>query len=119
MSLKRFVWKPVAFYSQKLIPIKKNYITRDQEILVIIASFKEWRHYLEMPAFIMRVVSDHFNLQSFMIMKNLNRRQVCWALDLASFDFVIFHHKDKDNLADGPSRRPDYVMMNLEEENPL
>jgi RNase H-like domain found in reverse transcriptase len=88
-------------------------------MLAIMASFKEWRHYLEMPAFIMRVVSDHFNLQSFMIMKNLNRRQARWALDLASFDFVIFHCRGKDNLADGPFRRLDYAMMNLEEENPL
>jgi hypothetical protein len=116
---KRLVWKPVAFYSRKLIPAERNYITGDQEMLAIVASFKEWRHYLEIPAFTVRVISDHFNLQTFMTTKNLNRRQARWALELAAFDFVIFHRRGKDNPANGPSRRPDYAMVDPEDENPL
>ena len=41
---KRLVWKPVAFYSRKLIPAERNYITGDQEMLAIVAAFKQWRH---------------------------------------------------------------------------
>jgi hypothetical protein len=52
-------------------------------------------------------------------MKNFHRRQARWALELAAFDFVIFHRRSKDNPADRPSRRPDYAMMDLENENPL
>jgi RNase H-like domain found in reverse transcriptase len=88
-------------------------------MLAIVASFKEWRHYLEMPAFTVRVVSDHHNLITFMTMKNLNRRQARWAIKLSVFDFVIFHRRGKENPADGPSRRPDYAIVDPEEENPL
>jgi RNase H-like domain found in reverse transcriptase len=116
----RLVWKPVAFYSRKLIPAERNYITGDQEMLAIVASFKEWRHYLEMPTFTVRVISDHFNLQSFMITKTLNKRQARWTIKLAAFDFVIIHRRGKDNPADRPSRRPDYATVDPDdEENPL
>ena len=47
----RVIWKPVVFYSRKLIPAEKNYITGDFEMLAIVASFKEWRHYLKSPAY--------------------------------------------------------------------
>lgn len=116
----RISWHPVAFYSRKLIPAERNYMTGDSEMLAIVASFEEWRHYLESPAFTVRVLCDHQNLQSFMTTKKLNRRQARWAEFLAAFDFEIIHRKGKDNPADAPSRRPDYALDTGEEdENPL
>ncbi len=70
----RIVWKPVAFYSRKLSPAERNYITGDSEMLAIVAAFGEWRHYLESPAYTVRVLCDHHNLQTFMTIKSLNRR---------------------------------------------
>src|SRR5688572_22041128 len=35
--------------------------------------------------------TDHKNLQYFMTAKKLNRRQACWSLYLARFDFVMHH----------------------------
>ena len=115
----RLVWKPVAFYSRKLSPAEKNYGTGDSEMLAIVESFREWRHYLESPAQPVRVLCDHENLQSFMTTKALNKRQARWAELLASYDFVIVYRKGKENPADGPSRRPDYKDAEEEERNPL
>ena len=38
----------------------------------------------------------------------LSRRQARWAEIVSSYDFVIEHLAGNRNLADGPSRRPDY-----------
>jgi hypothetical protein len=45
-----------------------------------------------------------------MTMKVSNWRQAYWAKMLGSYNFVIVHHPDKDNMkADLFSRRPDYL----------
>ena len=43
-----------------------------------------------------------------MNIKSLNERQVRWAMKLAAYNFVIFHHSGKSNSADALSRQPDY-----------
>ena len=101
-------WRPVAFWSRKLIPAEQNYETHDQELLAIVASFKQWRHYLEGSSHPIEVWSDHNNLRGFMGVKELNQRQARWAIKLAAYDFEIFHRPGSRNPADGPSRRPDY-----------
>ena len=40
-------WHPVAFWSCTMTPAERNYDTHDQELLAIVKSFKQWRHYLE------------------------------------------------------------------------
>ena len=101
-------WRPVAYWSRKLIPAEQNYETHDQELLAIVASFQQWRHYLEGSPHPIEVWSDHNNLRGFMKQKELNSRQARWALKLAAYDFEIFHRPGNRNPADGPSRRPDY-----------
>lgn len=101
-------WRPVAFWSRKMIPAEQNYETHDQELLGIVAAMKQWRHYLEGSGFPIEVWTDHNNLKGFMRQKELNARQARWALKLAAYDFEIFHRPGKSNPADAPSRRPDY-----------
>jgi len=101
-------YRPIAFYSRKLIAAEKNYDTHDAELLAIVASFKHWRHYLEGAMHQVEVLSDHANLQYFMTTKVLSRRQVRWAEWLATFNFRLMYRQGKVNPADGPSRRPDY-----------
>ena len=101
-------WKPVAFWSRKMIPAERNYETHDQELLAIVAVFKQWRHYLEGSLYPVEVLTDHNNLKSFMNVKQLNGRQARWAMRLSGFDFVVQHRAGKYNPADAPSRRPDY-----------
>jgi hypothetical protein len=100
-------WRPVDFYSRKLIQAEYNYDTHDQELLAIVKSLEHWRHYLEGEKF--EVLTDHHNLKWFMETKVLNHRQVRSYLALSRFDFVITHRPGSTNPADGPSRRPDYM----------
>ncbi len=102
-------WHPVAFWSRKMTDVERRYETYDQELLSIVECFRQWRHYLEGSRFPVQVLTDHNNLRYFMTTKRLNGRQVRWALALSPFDFEISHRPGKTNLADAPSRRPDYV----------
>ena len=109
-------WRPVAFWSRKLIPAETRYETHDQELLAIVAAFKKWRHYLEGSTHTVEVLTDHNNLVAFQTLKSLNGRQARWAITLSGYDFVIIHRPGKRNPADAPSRRPDYA-PSLEEIN--
>lgn len=100
-------WRPVDFYSRKLIAAEYNYDTHDQELLAIVASLQHWRRYLDGVHF--ELITDHHNLKWFMQTKTLNHRQVRSYLALSGFDFTIVHQPGKTNPADGPSRRPDYM----------
>jgi hypothetical protein len=100
-------WRPIDFYSRKLIQAEYNYDTHDQELLAIVKSLEHWRHYLEGIHF--EVLTDHHNLKWFMETKVLNHRQVRSYLVLTKYDFVIKHRPGITNPADGPSRRPDYM----------
>ena len=50
---------------------EQNYVTGDQELLVIVASFKAWRHYFEGAKYTITVISDHNNLKYFLESKPL------------------------------------------------
>ena len=101
-------WRPVAFYSRKMIDAETRYETHDGELLAIVESFRHWRHYLEGSKWPVTVKTDHNSLRFFMTQKSLNRRQARWAEQLAVFDFIIEYRTGITNPADGPSRRPDY-----------
>lgn len=109
-------WHPVAFYSRKMDKAELNYETHDQELLAIIKSFEQWRHYLEGSRHPVTVMTDHNNLKYFMTTSTLTRRQARWAQVLSAYDFVITYRPGRTNPADGPSRRPDY-QANVGEEN--
>jgi len=100
-------WRPVDFYSRKLIDAEYRYDTHDQELLAIVKSLENWRHYLEGIPF--ELLTDHQNLKWFMETKVLNSRQVRSYLILSKYDFVLTHRPGRTNPADGPSRRPDYM----------
>lgn len=68
----RGAWHPIAFFSKKLGPAEMNYDTHDLELLVIVRSFKHWRHYLEDSSHPIRVLIDHANLRYFFTTKELN-----------------------------------------------
>src|SRR5437016_12340465 len=83
-----------------MTPAERNYDTHDQELLAIVKSFKQWRHYLEGSRHPIVVLADHANLQYFMTTKELSRRQARWAERLATFDFEIQYRKGSTNPAD-------------------
>jgi hypothetical protein len=102
------ILRTVNFYSRKCSPAEKKYDTDDRELLAIVETLKQWRHYLEGANHKVLIQCDHKNLEYFQTSKVLSRRQAKWAEILSSYDFVIEHLEAKKSTADGPSRRPDY-----------
>ena len=97
---------PVAFYSRKFSAAEINYEIHDKELLAIVDSFQEWRHFFEGAAHPVTVYTDHKNLEYFMTSRVLNRRQARWNMSLSRFDFVITYRPGKQQgLSDALSRR--------------
>ena len=71
-------------------------------------TFKHWCHYLKDSTHTVEVLTDHKNLQRFMKVKQLNKRQAQWAMQLTAFDFIISHKLRKINSADASSKHLNY-----------
>ncbi len=59
-------WHSIAFWFRMIINIKRNYETYNQKLLIIVAMFKHWQHYVKNSYHIVEVLTDHNNLKSFM-----------------------------------------------------
>jgi len=102
-------WYLVAFYSKSLSPVERNYEIHDKEILAIICTLEEWKHFLEGAQHLVEIWTDHKNLEYFMTAKKLNRRQACWFLYLARFNFKLTYRPGRSiGKPDMLSRRPDH-----------
>ena len=109
VSLADDKWHPVAFLSKSLSPVERNYEIHDKEMLAVIRSLQEWRHFLEGSDHQVEIWTDHKNLEYFMSAKQLNRRQARWSLYLARFDFLLHHRPGKSmGKPDALSRRADH-----------
>ena len=73
-------YHPVAFLSKSLSTVERNYNIHDKEMLAIIRSMEEWRHFLEGAEHQFEVWTDYKNLEYFRSAKKLNRRQARWSL---------------------------------------
>ena len=60
---------PVAFHSCTFTAVELNYDTHDKELLTIFEAFRIWQHYLEGLAYSINVVTDHKNLEYFLLPK--------------------------------------------------
>ena len=97
---------PVAFHSRKFDAAEINYEIHDKELLAIVDSFTQWRHFLEArSSHQVTVFSDHKNLAYLQNAHVLNRRQARWAQFLTRFDFKITYRPGKQQgKADALSR---------------
>jgi len=121
-------WRPVAYISKLLNEAERNYEIHDKEMLAIIRCLEAWRHFLEGAKDWFEIWTDHKNLEYFMKVQKLNRRQARWSLYLSRFDFALKHVAGKSmRRADSLSRRVDWaegiekdnenqVMLKLKEE---
>ena len=91
MECKDGLWRPVAFLSKSLNEMERNYEIHDKEMLAIIRGLESWRHLLEGAQSKFEIWTDHKNLEYFMKVQKLNRRQVRWTLYLSRFDFMLKH----------------------------
>jgi len=102
-------WHLVAFYSKSLSLVERNYEIHDKEMLAIICTLEEWRHFLEGARYPVEIWTDHKNLEYFMTAKKLNRCQARWSLYLARFDFKLIHCPGHSmGKPDALSQRPDH-----------
>jgi len=104
-------WYPVAFYSKSLSLVERNYEIYDKEMLAIIRTLEEWKHFLEGAQHLVEIWMDHQNLEYFMTAKKLNRCQAHWSLYLAHFNFKLIHHPGRS------MRKPDVLLQRLDHNN--
>jgi hypothetical protein len=71
--------------------VECNYEIYDKELMAIVRAFKEWCPELQSVINPIRVLSDHKNLEYFMMTKLLNRRQAHWFQFLSQFNFNIVY----------------------------
>jgi len=109
-------WHPVAYQSKSFNETERNYKIHDKELGAIIKALEEWRHYLEGQGIPVEIWTDHKNLEYFMKLQNLTRRQACWALFLSRFDFTLHHKPGKlSTKPDALSRRADHFKSNADD----
>ncbi len=65
-------WCPVTFLSKSLMVTEQNYEIYNKELLAIILTLDEWRHYLMGVAQDFEIWTDHQNLQYFRKPQKLN-----------------------------------------------
>jgi len=73
------VLRPVNFYSGKYSSAEQNYDTYDPELLAIMETLEQWRHYLEGAYNKVLIRCDHKNLEYFQTSKVFSRRQARWS----------------------------------------
>ena len=97
---------PVAFHSRKIFAVEINYEVHDKELLVVVDSFEQWRHFLEGSPHQILIYSDHKNLTYFQTARVLNRSHARWTQFLTHFNFNnIFRPGKQQGKADALSRR--------------
>ena len=69
------LWRPVVFLSKSLNKTERNYEIHDKEMLAIIRGLVNWRHLLEGAHFKFEIWTDYKNLEYFMKVQKLNRKQ--------------------------------------------
>ena len=84
-------WHSVALSSHSMTLEERNYPIANKEMLSVIRSLEQWRHYLEGAHHQFEIWNDHANLQWFMKHQDLNRWQARWAQYLSQFNFKWLH----------------------------
>ena len=64
---------PIAFHSRKFTAAEVNYEIHNKELLAIVDSFQEWRHFLERAQHPLTVYTNHKNLENFISTRVLNQ----------------------------------------------
>ena len=104
-------WHSIIYFSKKMIFAKCNYEIYDKKFLIIIFAFKQWRHYLKKTKKQILVLTNHRNLNHFMITTKLSLRQIRWAQELSRYNFVIDYRFDNKNSANDLSKRFDHMTI--------
>ena len=112
---------PVAFMSKTFMDTERKYEIYDRELLGIIQSLKEWRHYIQGLGHTTIIFSNHKNLTYFRTAQKLNDRQARWSLYLSEFDIKLIHLLGSEMIQpDALSQQSDHgIEGQLEEEETI
>ena len=78
-------------------------------MLAIIRKLENQKYLLESTKFKFKVWTNHKNLEYFMKMQKLNRRQAYWVLYLSRFNFILkYVLETKIEKVDGLGKRLDW-----------
>src|SRR5258708_29683899 len=90
--------------------MEQNYQIHDKEMLAIMHTLEEWRHFLEGSDQKFKIHMDHKNLSYFQEAHKLNRHQAHWSLYLSRFDFILTHKPGRQmGRPDVLSRQADHL----------
>jgi len=88
--------------------MERNHKIHDKKMLAVVRCLEAWRHFLEETTAKFEIWTDHKNLEYFIKVQKLNRKQARWALYLSRFNFMLKQvPESKMGKADSLSRRPD------------
>lgn len=88
--------KVVAYGSRQLKPHECNYPSHNLELVAVVFSLKQGRHYLYGEQF--EIFTDHKSLKYLFTQKDLNLRQRRWMKYLEDFQFTLSYHPGKANV---------------------
>ncbi|CDO74530.1 hypothetical protein BN946_scf184859.g1 [Trametes cinnabarina] len=76
---------------------EQNYQVWDRELLAVMTSLDEWRHFLMGARHPFEIHSDHKNLTYFRQPQWLNPRQAQWVVELQNYDFTLIQSRRVDH----------------------
>ncbi len=85
------LFHPIGFMLKSFSDMEWNYQIHDKEMLAIMCTLEEWRHFLEGSDQKFEIHTDHKNLSYFQEAHKLNHCQACWSLCLSGSDFILTH----------------------------
>jgi len=105
--------RSVIYFSFKMLLAECNYEIYDKKLLAIIRAFEKWRLELKDTLDFVEVIFDHKNLEYFMSIKLLSRRQVRWSEFLSRFNFkIVYHSSELNTRVDAFTRRSEDLFLN-------
>jgi len=87
----------VAYFSKKHNSVECNYEIYDKELMIIVCAFEKWWSKLENSIYSVKVITNHKNLEYFMLIKQLSHHQACWSEFLSKFNYHIAYRFNKIN----------------------
>ncbi|CCF49977.1 hypothetical protein NDA11_007394 [Ustilago hordei] len=111
-------WHPMAFYSQKMSSVEKNYEIHNKELLAVVTCLTQWRHMLAGLPSQLVILTDHKVLKYFKLQCHITGQQARWVVLLADFDFMLqYQPGDKGGKPDALTRRVDMQPIGEEQEH--